>query len=121
MLNAEMKNYALRVRDEIVRSFEMWSEMRRSMPRLSIRKVRRGIVYQQLFMNESRMIYTPYNMSTTTYYSATVQADSRSPLYAAQRSEFDFLWERANGDAATKKPALKAKRARNTRRRRRLS
>jgi hypothetical protein len=121
MLNAEMKNYALRVRDEIVRSFEMWSEMRRSMPRLSVRKVRRGIVYQQLFMNESRMIYTPYNMSTTTYYSATVQADSRSPLYAAQRSEFDFLWERAEGDAPAKKPAPKAKRTKSIKRRRRRS
>jgi len=74
MLNADMKNHTLKVRDEIVRSFEMWTDVGRTMPRLTVRKVRQGIVYQQLFMNEGRMIYAPYNMSTTTYYSATGQA-----------------------------------------------
>jgi hypothetical protein len=111
MLNADMKNYTLKVRDEIVRSFDTWTELGRTMPRLTVRKVRQGIVYQQLFMNESRMIYTPYNMSTTTYYSATIQADHRSPLYVAQKREFDFLWDRADdARAAPDKPAAKPKR-----------
>jgi sugar-specific transcriptional regulator TrmB len=122
MLNADMKNYSLKVRDEIVRSFEMWTEMRRSMPRLSVRKLRQGIVYQQLFMNESRMIYTPYNMSTTTYYSATIQTDHRSPLYTAQRHEFDFLWERSeDGGARQNKLAAKAKRKKSAPKRSRRS
>jgi hypothetical protein len=118
MLNADLKNFGQKVRDEIVRSFEMWREMAKTMPRLSVRKVRQGIVYQQLFMSESRMLYTPYNMSVTTYYSATIHSDRRSPLYTAQKREFDFLWERTNGDASTKKPAAKTKRV-NVRRRRR--
>lgn len=77
--------------------------MRRKMPRLTVRKLRQGIVYQQLFMNEGRMIYTPYSMWVTTYYSATVQADHRSPLFAAQRREFDFLWEQS-ADRRPKRP-----------------
>lgn len=114
MLNTDVKNYAHSVRDEIMRSFEMWTEIGRKMPRLSVRKVRQGIVYQQLFMTESRMIYTPYNMSTTTYYSATIQTDHRSPLYTAQRHEFDFLWERSEGEVP-EKPRPAAKRARRKR------
>ena len=118
MLNANMKNFTVKVRDEIVRSYEMWTEMGRTMPRLSVRKVRQGIVYQQLFMNESRMIYTPYNMSTTTYYSATIQADHRSPLYSGQRHEFTFLWDRSDGGAAPLgKPAGKAARKKRAARR----
>jgi hypothetical protein len=113
MLNNDVKNYAHSVRDEITRSFEMWTDIGRKM-RLSVRKVRQGIIYQQLFMSESRMIYTPYNMSTTTYYSATVQADHRSPLYSAQKHEFDFLWERSEGED-TERPRPAAKRARRKR------
>lgn len=92
MMNRDI-NSILQVRDQIVLSSAMWAEIRHVMPGLSLRKVREGIVYQQLFMNERRMIYTPYNMSVTTYYSATIQADRRSPLYASQRKEFDFLWQ----------------------------
>ena len=81
-----------------------------------MRTVRKGIVSQQLFMNESRMLYTPYNMLVTTYYSATIQADRRSPLYTAQGKEFDFLWERADeGATNSAKPVgrkRKKKRAR---------
>jgi hypothetical protein len=113
MLNNDVKNYAHSVRDEITRSFEMWTDIGRKM-RLSVRKVRQGIIYQQLFMSESRMIYTPYNMSTTTYYSATVQTDHRSPLYSAQKHEFDFLWERSEGED-TERPRPAAKRARRKR------
>jgi hypothetical protein len=98
MLNADMKNHTLKVRDEIMRSFEMWTDVGRTMPRLTVRKVRQGIVYQQLFMKEGRMIYTPYNMSTTTYYSAT-------------RHEFDFLWDRSgDGGTAQDRRATKPKR-----------
>jgi hypothetical protein len=118
MLNANMKNFTVKVRDEIVRSYEMWTEMGRTMPRLTVGKVRQGIIYQQLFMNESRMIYTPYNMSTTTYYSATIQADHRSPLYSGQRHEFTFLWDRSDGGAAPLgKPAGKAARKKRAARR----
>lgn len=95
MMNEDIKNLAQRVRDDIVRSFDMWSEFGRKLPYFSVRKVRRGIIYQQLFMSESRMIYTPYNVSVTTQYSATIQADHRSPLYKAQKKEFDYLWDRA--------------------------
>ena len=45
MLNADMKNHTLKVRDEIMRSFEMWTDVGRTMPRLTVRKVRQGIVY----------------------------------------------------------------------------
>jgi hypothetical protein len=96
-------------------SFDMWMQLRRTMPRLSVRKVRKGIVYQQLFMNESRMLYTPYNMLVTTYYSATIQADRRSPLYSAQGKEFDFLWERADA-GNTRKPGNRKKRTRAAKR-----
>jgi hypothetical protein len=100
MLNPDIKSQVHKVRDDIVHSFEMWTELGRSMPRLSVRKVRKGVVYQQLFMNESRMIYTPYNMSVTTQYSATIQADHRSPLYSAQKHEFGFLWDRSDDGGA---------------------
>ncbi len=98
MMNSDIKNQVHKVRDDIVRSFAMWTELGRTMPRLSVRKVRKGIVYQQLFMNEGRMIYTPYNMSVTTQYSATLQADHRSPLYSAQKHEFGFLWDRSEDE-----------------------
>ena len=104
MMNEDLTNQANKVADEIVHSFEMWMELRRTLPRLSVRKVRSGIIYQQLFMNESRMLYTPYNMLVTTYYSATIQADRRSPLYTAQSKEFDFLWQHAESGAALRKP-----------------
>jgi hypothetical protein len=113
MLNANLNNPVQKVRDEIKRSFDTWSEMRRKMPRLTVRKLRQGIVYQQLFMNEGRMIYTPYSMGVTTYYRATVQADHRSPLFAAQRREFDFLWEQSadrRPQAARRSPTSRPKR-----------
>jgi hypothetical protein len=95
MLNADLNKHVQKVRGEIKRSFEMWSELRRKMPRLTVRKLRQGILYQQVFMSERRMIYTPYSMGVTTYYSATVQTDQRSPLFAAQKREFDFLWQQS--------------------------
>lgn len=118
MMNEDIKNLAQRVRDDIARSFDMWSEFGRKLPRFSVRKVKRGIIYQQLFMNESRMIYTPYNMSVTTQYSATVQADHRSPLYMAQKKEFDYLWDRAEDDGrGSAKPEGRKGRKRRPRRR----
>jgi hypothetical protein len=97
----------------------MWSEFGRKLPRFSVRKVRRGIIYQQLFMNESRMIYTPYNISVTTQYSATIQADQRSPLYMAKKKEFDYLWDRADEDgAASVKPTRRKSAKKHARRRR---
>jgi hypothetical protein len=107
MMNRDVKSSA-QVRGEIERSFAMWTEMRRSTPGLMVRKLRQGIIYQQLFMNESRMLYTPYSMSVTTYYSATIQADRRSPLYAAQRKEFDALWAAADGGGGARKPGSNA-------------
>jgi hypothetical protein len=110
MLNPEIQSQVAKVRDDILESFDMWVALGRRMPRFSVRKVPRGIIYQQLFMSESRMIYTPYTMSVTTQYSATVQTDHRSPLYAAQKREFDFLWDRGDDSAARPgKPPAKPK------------
>lgn len=108
MMNDDIKNQAQKVRDDILRSYDMWVAFGRNLPRFSVRKVQRGIIYQQLLMNESRMIYTPYNMSVTTYFSTTIQAGQRSPLYAAQKKEFSFLWDRSDdGAAAGAKPKRK--------------
>jgi hypothetical protein len=101
MMSGDFKNQAQKVREEIVRSFDMWVAFGGKMPRFSVRKVRRGVVYQQLFMSEKRMIYTPYNMSVTTQYSATIQTDHRSPLYTAQKRDFDYLWSRSDDGVVT--------------------
>jgi hypothetical protein len=115
MMNDDIKNQVQKVRDDIVRSFDMWSEFGRSLPRFEVRQVRRGIIYQQLFMSESRMIYTPYNMGVTTQYSATIQTDHRSPLYAAQKKEFGFLWDRNEEGAAAAVPKRKNRAAKRRR------
>jgi hypothetical protein len=66
-------------------------------------------------MSESRMIYTPYSMCVTTQYSATIQTDHRSPLYAAQKREFDYLWSRSD-DRGESPPKAKQKKSASKRR-----
>ena len=84
------------------------------MPTLQFETVMHGLIYQCLFMNEQRMLYTPYGLSDNTYYSPTIQSDYKSALYIAQQKEFDFVWQ-ANSDfsvgrdIATRKPAKKKK------------
>jgi hypothetical protein len=97
MLNDDIKDHA-DLREEITASFAMWKEMGRRIPRLAVRKLGRGIIYQQLFMSESRMLYTPYNMGVTTQYSPTIHTDENSDLYRAQRHEFTALWKVAGLD-----------------------
>jgi hypothetical protein len=106
MLNEE--NDYNDVRSQIIESFAMWKDMGRRAKRLSVRKLRRGIIYQQLFMSESRMLYTPYNMAVTTQYSPTIHTDEDSDLYRAQAYEFAALWKIAGLDqdvASRGKPA----------------
>jgi hypothetical protein len=97
MLSGDIKDHA-EVREEISSSFGMWETMRRKIPKLVVRKLRRGIIYQQLFMNESRMLYTPYNMAVTTQFSPTIHTDENSELYRAQQYEFSALWKEAGHD-----------------------
>lgn len=95
MLNDDLVDHLGKVREELARSWDVWQKLATSCGNLlNVRKVSRGIIYQQLIMSESRMLYTPYRLSVTSNESSTIQTDSRSPLYASLRREFDFLWRR---------------------------
>lgn len=72
MLNAAFPDHVGKVREEISRSYEFWLGLAAQMPTLTITKVSHGLIYQCLFMNERRMLYTPYGLSDNTYYSPTI-------------------------------------------------
>lgn len=95
MLNDDLVDHLGKVREELARSWQMWQTLAAGRENLiGVRRVKRGIIYHQLIMSESRMLYTPYRLSVTSNESTTIQTDSRSPLYANLRREFDFLWRR---------------------------
>ncbi len=109
MLNDDLVDHLGKVREELARSWEMWQGLAQGHGNhIAVRRVRRGIVYHQLIMSESQMLYTPYRLSVTSNESTTIQTDSRSPLYASLRREFDFLWRRnepIEARAAFRQPA----------------
>ena len=97
MINSSFPDYIGKVQDEIRRSCAFWQGLAATMPTLQFETVKHGLIYQCLFMNEQRMLYTPYGLSDNTYYSPTIQSDYKSALYIAQQKEFDFVWQ-ANSD-----------------------
>ncbi|MDJ0769456.1 MAG: hypothetical protein QNJ12_11710 [Ilumatobacter sp.] len=89
------------VKDGIRFSADKLGELTRPSRRLRVRKVARGIVYQQMAMSEKTMIWTPHLFSAQTGQSPALRVDigaegSRGgglePLHRAMRSEFEELW-----------------------------
>jgi hypothetical protein len=109
MLNTSFPDHVGKVRDEIARSYSFWLGIAERMPNVAVTKVSRGVIYQCLFMNERRMLYTPYCLSDNTYYAPAIQCDYRSALYIAQQKEFDFVW-RANAGSKSRPHASKGTR-----------
>lgn len=116
MLSTTIPDHIGKVREEIIRSRLWWRSIADELPNVAFRQVRQGIVYQQLFMNEHRMLYTPYSIVATTHYSPTIQSDHRSPLYTAQQKEFDFLWAASSPHDGAPKPVRTARRPNKGRR-----
>jgi len=108
MLNDSVSDQVRKVRDEIGQSWDAWQQIATDGGRaVEVRKVSRGVIYQQLIMNEARMLYSPYRFSVGSPKSNTIQTDRTSPLYMSLDEKFDALWQRneEQGRQLKRKPA----------------
>jgi hypothetical protein len=87
------------VQREIRVSLNRWRDLEAKYDLVKVRTVKRGIVYQQSTLNESKVAYTPYYYSFATSDSPTFVVKSTSPIYKAQKNELDRLWK-VNAPAA---------------------
>ena len=101
MLRGERKDDLDGTHGEIARSTKFWENLSERCNRQIFRKATKGIIYQQIAMNEKQVIYTPYAYSVVTNESPTIQADRSTAIYKYLKNEFDVLWKDNSPDQST--------------------
>lgn len=92
MLRGEREADLLGTKDEIKRSTTFWEDVSSRCNRSVFRTAKKGIIYQQIAMNEKQVLYTPYAYSVVTNESPTIQADHSTAIYKYLKREFETLW-----------------------------
>lgn len=81
------------VRTQINENAEGWKALGKDAGRtVEVRKLRRGIMYQQMFLTPASVMVASYSYSAKTSECPVVQASRRSALYQLRRAEFEALW-----------------------------
>jgi hypothetical protein len=97
-LNEEDRQGSLeRVRKDIQDAIAFFGALSSENQNIQIRTIVRGCPHQQLFLNDKRVIITPYLYSRATFQSPLIATDSTSPLHGAYQNEFNVLWDANQG------------------------
>jgi hypothetical protein len=105
MINRDSDTALVQLRDDIQKSFDHWTSLARQIPNFEVRKIARGIPHQQVSMNETRMVWTPYMFRYATNDAPAIQvygpeiggevnphAGGIQHLFTAMQKEIEHLW-----------------------------
>jgi hypothetical protein len=92
MNEADRQGSLQRVKNDIDDALALFRALSSENQNIAVRKVVRGCPHQQMFINDRRVVITPYFYSRATYLSPLITADSSSALHGAFQNEFDALW-----------------------------
>jgi hypothetical protein len=93
MLNSQIGSHYEHAVNFIKSSMQKWSGLAATMPTLELRKVRTGIIYHRLTINEEEALITPHLYSVaSTADCPLIRVPNSSVLYARMTGEFERLW-----------------------------
>ncbi len=81
------------IKAQINENFAGWKQLGEEAKRfVDVRKLRKGIMYQQMFLTPASVMVTSYSYSAKTSECPVIQANRKSSLYQLRRAEFEALW-----------------------------
>lgn len=93
MLNSQIADHYEHAINFIKSSTQKWSKLAESIPTLEIRRVRKGIVYQRVMINESEALITPHLYAVAEIGECPlIRVKSPNALYSSAVAEFERLW-----------------------------
>lgn len=78
--------------DRATKAFSFFQALSTDHVNIEVRQIERGCVLSALTLTDRRAIFTPLLFSQRTRYSPVWECETRHPLYAKLREEFEALW-----------------------------
>lgn len=88
------KSHTSETRHRIQSSSERWAALAQRHRGISFHKIRDGLLFHQVTMNEKRMLFIPYWTSRFPNEAPAIAATSQSAIYLAMRGELSALQQR---------------------------